>query len=126
MATSIIKSPRFIVEKGSASGARWIKWSDGTAEYWGWKSGNVSATWLQWGSIYYSSTISRFVYPTNLFIEQPYSVTNITNLSADAWLCFSKNGGTNAETSDFYLVRPTATSEAYRYALSNYSYGRWQ
>ncbi len=64
-----------IVEQGTSGIWRYRKWSDGTAECWGYTSMESIACTTQWGNAYYSA-IKTYNFPSGLFI--PYPTINAT------------------------------------------------
>lgn len=119
-------APSGVIETGADSVWRWRKWANGTAECWGWKSGtNAANAWTQWGSLYYSTQISELTYPSGLFVETPYSVSELSGVTADCWLVKSSAVERNG-TPKFYLMRPSNVNVAVNYSISVYACGRWK
>lgn len=124
--SSSSNSPSGVIETGADSVWRWRKWANGTAECWGWKSGtNAANAWTQWGSLYYSTQISELTYPNGLFVETPYSVSELSGVTADCWLAKSSAVERNG-TPKFYLMRPSNVNVAVNYSISVYACGRWK
>ena len=126
MGISKIPNNLQIVEEGSGNDWRWKKYSDGTAECWGYHSFSIPSTgWHTWGNLYYSDELGGNAFPSGLFIERPYCVMTPNLVGSDGWL----SGGRQLSKTilyKFYIMRPNAYSGTLNFNLSVHAYGRWK
>lgn len=127
MATSVIKGLPKVIESGTDGIWKYRKWSDGTAECWGKRTGTMGA-FTAWGSIF-SQNIDAVNYPSGLFIEAPIVQADVYSAGLNFVSGTNPDNGaaTASKTPNITLVRGTsATGSSYPYVVDYYAIGRWK
>ncbi len=118
-----LKDMVHIIETGEEGMWRWRKWSDGTAECWGWGSvSNITTTALR--GTYYYSTEQKISYPKGLFTSAP-----IPTVSLRASVGFAIPAFTNVGVADsvgYWILTPNEalSNISVMYAIS--AIGSWK
>lgn len=109
-----------IIETGTEDLWTYRKWSDGTAECWGRKTGSANIT-TSWGSMYFASAFTVNL-PTGLFVSKP--VIEMLNHSSTSALVMG-GGSISSASFNVQLVRGTSASNA-AYDLGFFVVGKWK
>lgn len=115
-----------IVEEGTSGIWTYRKWNNGMSECW--CEVRKTTAFQVWASgIYYGTTYTgRQVYPTGLFIEEPWTNVALKQLGCDGWLARdSSTGGDATHTSSFYPLR-IGSNPSVAYTVSFYAKGKWK
>ena len=113
-----------IIENGSNSYFKYIKFSDGTLIQYGTMIFN-NLTWNSWGSLYYAEcNVSQYKFPVP-FIDRPVvngSIAHGTG-SGDGWI--SRIGGTSTtDIESLAIARPTTYADSMYVNIT--AIGRWK
>ena len=124
MAESNIKRNISIIEEGTETigNIHWTyrKWSDGTAEAWGYISSYQVNCNSSYGYMYYGPLQDHQYFPTNLFIDTP--IINITFISGDGLV-----GGIYSIVKEYFSYYPYVPNAGTHYiAWRAYLIGKWR
>ena len=117
----------WIVETGtnSDSGAamqwRWLKFDNGSAIAWGYRSASLTAT-TTWGSMYYSTYAAQNAPFT--WAAAPYEWATFD--SNGYFFCLNNANATTTKTGTYYAVCPTKQSTARSVQFTVLQIGRWK
>lgn len=111
----------YVADTGTSNGWTWRKWSDGTAECWGFFHYTLSIT-AAWQSLYESTVGMRKAYPFT-FAAIPVETATLVGASGT----MMENYGSQSATQSglYYAIRPDSRSGVECY-LNIHVIGRWK
>ena len=121
-AEAVLEAPR-IVEQGVDGIWTYRKWSDGTAECWGYNT-TYNHTYSAWGSIY-SFDIPRIAFPTSLFISDPDCFAYARCATGNSVSSPNSNEATSVFTCGLTVIRGTSLSTTHAVTYY-YAIGKWK
>lgn len=116
-----------IVERGSTNNGSYIKYSDGTMEYWHTIKGTIDIS-TSWGALYVSSDIVLPNFPVAFTSRPTITVTPQTQTGTQFMLVGTGGGGSYGSATSggsFALVRPNSRTDV-AYILDIYAIGKWK
>ena len=112
----------YIVEQGASDGWSYRKWSDGTAECWGYKL--TTGSFTAWGQGY-SHDIAGENYPSGLFSAIPYCFVSSRCTTQNTVSGANANGGSQTQATGVTHYRATSSSGSLNFQTFYYAIGKW-
>lgn len=120
----LLKTP-MIIEQGTDGMWTYRKWSDGTAECWGYFT--TSKTFSAWGSAYSTDVSPGPNYPAGLFTGVPLVFANASAIGANTVSSVNASAGTKDVGPSITLVRGTSPGTDAKTIVARYhSIGTWK
>ena len=124
MAESRLVNNISIIEEGSETIGNiswtWRKWSNGTAEAWGYISSYQISCTTAYGYIYYGALQNYQYFPTDLFIDTP--LLNLTVISGDGLVA-----GVYSIVKEYFSYYPYSPSSGTHWiGWRAYCVGKWR
>lgn len=123
MATSKIRNTPSIIEQGTSGIWTYRKWSDGTAECWGYKQAQLALS--AWGTWYYVR-IDGDDYPTGLFTTMQSVTGSLAWSGGDLVSGVGRRPNSFSTTAPSILgARPNSVSGTFQATAYWHAIGRW-